>query len=276
MPSTLCTQSDESVFPFIKPPVAETERAKDPKLAEIPPIKFDVAKRYLDQVQPDVTAMSVAMLVDIRANIASGAIDDMTQLDSFVKASKARHPDAWAFRAQGMQQKELIAYVRNDEYFEKEDCLLYKFRQELFEYDVFHNSLRGMLKLYFDKLESGVRKNPAIDKGLAGAIHAEFFKAGCSLGAMSDVEALIMREYELPVPLDLAVDLDISDVKVNSRKAVMWKPTTGADQRLLVQEKYMGNGGFMDFSTDTNPGCWMKLKLRQDFDEFVTSFPTQK
>ena len=240
------------------------ERHRDPKLDEIPPVAFEVAKSYLNEVEPGKTAMGSALLQDIKANIKSGAIGDMAQFDAFVKASKKRHAKAWAFRAQGVQQKDVIKYLKDGETLEQTDWLLYKIRQELHEYDMFKNSPRGVLKLYFDKLERGVLKNPAIDKGLAGALHSEFFKTDCSLDTLADVEELIMAEFDKPLPGPDDADADVTDIKVYCPQSVKWKPATNEEECRLM--KQIVGKDFMD--TDI-PGNWMKLKLREHFSEFI-------
>lgn len=273
----MCTIDDLSDLPprnlpktKLAPPLAipysqpREERPRDPKFDEIPSVAFDVAKSYLNGVAPDKTAMGSSLLEDVKANIQSGKISDMTQFDAFVKASKKRHPRAWAFRAQGVQQKDLAKYLQDHESLVKEDWLLYKIRQELHEYDMFKNNPRGVLKLYFDKLERGVLKNPAIDQGLAGALHSEFFKKDCSLDTLADVEELIMAEYEKPLPGPDDADADVSDIKLHCRKSVFWKPTSNEEASRLM--KQIIGKDFMDIDI---PGNWMKLKLREHFSEFI-------
>ena len=262
----------------------EKGRSQDPKFDEIPPVPFEVAKRYFNQVAPDKTAMGATMLADIIEEIDRETVSDMTQLDCFFRKSKTRtlagcsasHIEAWAFRATtAAQQKDLIKYLRDGEDLLEEDWLIYKVRQELHEYQIFHGGIRGGLKLYFDKLERGVRKNPAIDKHLAGAIHAEFFQADCTLNKLDDVEALIMREYQKPVSLDLKQNPNISQIKVHCRNAVEWKPETMDEmKKLLKLQLHIGGAdhGVMEMDTKKNPGFFMKLKLKADFSNFVKEY----
>jgi hypothetical protein len=275
-PRTMGTQSDESsyenehpVFPPC-PSFAEVqeqfrkERAENPKYKEVPLVAFDVAKSYFAQATPDSSEIGPAMLEAIRTNIDSGAITDTTQLDAFIKASKTRFPRDWAFRAgSAAQAKDLSKYLRDGESLAKDDWLLYKIRQGLFEYDAFKNSPMGVLKLYFEKIEKGVIQNSAVDKTLAGVLLDEFYKPGCSLKTIGDVEALIMKEHLSELPEDIG---DASMIKMHSLNAVLWKPSSGDEAALLTQ--FMGKD-FMDLNTQANPGCWLKLKLRQSFGKFA-------
>jgi len=266
------TQSDENEHPIFPPPPSfaevqeqcRQERAKNPKYNEVPLVAFAVAKSYLAQATPNTSAMGPAMLEAIRTNIESRAIADTAQLDAFIKASKTRFPRDWAFRAvPGAQQKDIGKYLRDDESLATDDWLLYKIRQELCEYDAFKNSPMGVLKLYFEKVENGVIQNSAVDKTLAGVLLDEFYKPDCSLKTLADVEALIMQEHLSELPEDIC---DASKIKVYCRDAVLWKPSSGDEAAMLAQ--FMGKD-FMDLSTQANPGCWLKLKLRQSFGEFA-------
>jgi hypothetical protein len=272
-PRTMGTQSDENKH-LVSPPglgmeeVQEQfrkERAENPKYKEVPLVAFDVAKSYFAQATPNSSEIGPAMLEAIRTNIKSGAIADTAQLDAFCKASKTRFPRDWAFRAGSVaQQKDLTKYLRNDESLSKDvNWLIYKIRQGLFEYDAFKNSPMGVLTLYFEKVENGVIQNFAVDKTLAGILLDEFYKPGCSLRTIGDVEALIMKEHLSELPEDIC---DVSRIKVHCRNAVLWKPSSGDEAALLTQ--FMGED-FMDLNTQANPGCWLRLKLRQSFGEFA-------
>jgi len=271
-PRTMGTQSDENEHPVFPPcpSFAEVqeqfrrERAENPKYNEVPLVAFDVAKSYFAQATPDSSEIGPAMLEAIRTNIDSGAIADTAQLDAFIKASKTRFPRDWAFRAgSAAQQKDLAKYLRDGESLAKDDWLLYKIRQGFFEYDAFRNSPMGVLKLYFEKIENGVIQNSAVDKTLAGVLLDEFYKPGCSLKTIGHVEALIMKEHLSELPEDIS---DVSRIKVYCQNAVIWKPPSGDEAALLAQ--FMGKD-FMDLNTQANPGCWLKLKLRQSFGEFA-------
>jgi hypothetical protein len=240
------------------------ERAENPKYKEVPLVAFDVAKSYFAQATPNSSEIGPAMLEAIRTNIESGAIADTAQLDAFIKASKTRFPRDWAFRAgSAAQQKDLAKYLRNDESLAKDDWLLYKIRQRLFEYDAFKNSPMGVLRLYFEKVENGVIQNSAVDKTLAGVLLDEYYKPDCSLKTIGDVEELIIKEHLSELPEDIC---DASMIKMHCLNAVLWKPLSGDEAALLTQ--FMGKD-FMDLNTQTNPGCWLKLKLRQSFGEFA-------
>jgi hypothetical protein len=267
------TQSDDNehtVFPPC-PSFAEVqeqfrkERAENPKYKEVPLVAFDVAKSYFAQATPNSSEIGPAMLEAIRTNIESGALADTAQLDAFIKASKTRFPRDWAFRAgSAAQQKDLAKYLRNDDdCLKPENWLLYKIRQRLFEYDAFKNSPMGVLQLYFEKIEKGVIQNPAIEKTLAGVLVDEFYKPDCGLKTIGDVEALIMKEHLSELPEDIC---DASMIKMHCLNAVLWKPLSGDEAALLTQ--FMGKD-FMDLNTQANPGCWLKLKLRQSFGEFA-------
>jgi hypothetical protein len=272
-PRTMSTQSDQNKHPVSPPGLGmeqvqeqfRKERAENPKYKEMPLVAFDVAKSYFAQATPNSSEIGPAMLEAIRTNIDSGAIADTAQLDAFIKASKTRFPRDWAFRAgSAAQQKDLAKYLRNDDDgLKPEIWLLYKIRQRLFEYDAFKNSPMGVLQLYFEKIENGVIQNPAIDKTLAGVLLDEFYKPGCSFKTIGDLEALIMNEHLSKLPDDVC---DISNIKINCRNSVLWKPSSGDEAALLTQ--FMGKD-FMDLNTQANPGCWLKLKLRQSFGEFA-------
>ena len=284
------------------------EHPRDPKFNEIPPVAFDVAESYFNELNGDMlaetekkfhdikneigcntignmvqledfllaskyvgkTAMTDAMLKDIHKEIENKTLSDMAQLDAFLKLSKTRHSKAWTFQPKSAQWKDLAKYLRDDDAtFCGEDMLLYKVRQELFEYgvrrDMTPDNMTGLLKLFFDKLESGVLKSTAIDKTFAKALHSEFFEADCKLKTLSDVEALIMKEYNTKVSLDLKVEIDLSNIKVFGKSAVEWKPSS-ADESTLEQLAKANCPGMV--STKTDPGFWFKLKLQQDFNDF--------
>jgi hypothetical protein len=68
-----------------------------------------------------------------------------------------------------------------------------------------------------------------------------------------------MKEHLSELPEDIS---DVSMIRVYCRNAVLWKPSSGDEAALLTQ--FMGK----DLNTQANPGCWLKLKLRQSFGEF--------
>jgi hypothetical protein len=136
------------------------------------------------------------------------------------------------------------------------------------------NNPRGVLKLFFQDIESGKIRSAVITKELAGAVVEEFDETKCtkySLNTLLGVEEMILMERKaeiLPNKDGLSI---VSKIKVHSRRAIkLWTPATGDEMRKLFsfRDKGSDDAPSVDLCPKSNLGVWIKLKMRQEFKTF--------
>jgi hypothetical protein len=123
------------------------------------------------------------------------------------------------------------------------------------------------LNVYFSAISGG--KKSVITQALADAVLAELGKP--NLDTLVGVEKMILDEHEAQILQDATGLSIISQIKVHSRKPMNWTPKTGEEMRMLFSHREasdIGSDGCVDLCPGSNPGVWMKLKMRQEFKSF--------
>jgi hypothetical protein len=132
------------------------------------------------------------------------------------------------------------------------------------------------LMSFFSGISGGTSKSPVITQGLAGAVVAELKKQtdNKTYNTLADVEEMILNEHKAPIQKNAL----ISEIKVHCRKPINWTPKTGEEMKELLKHRVEGDvlqlhrvegdDNYVDLCPTNNPGVWMKLKMRQEFDDF--------
>jgi hypothetical protein len=128
------------------------------------------------------------------------------------------------------------------------------------------------LNSYFSGISGGTKS--VITQALANAVLAELGKP--NLDTIAGVEKMIWDEHEAQIVQDATGLSIISKIKVHCRNPMKWTPATGEEMRTLFSHKQardMGSNGCVDLCPTTNPGVWMKFKIRQEFENFNNKNP---
>ena len=207
-------------------------------------VEFALVKTFYDCAQPADTALDMALVREIAASIQSGSIKSMAELDAFLRASKPRFPEAWAWKPEGRAQERKLGllYSETDNFVVPETWLQLKHRQEQLEWKW------SVLERFFRKVAAGELAS-AVDQRLAADITRRMAKDK----AINSVG--LLEQY-----LDWSV--------ARHSEAFAWKPKDRAQQEALLTHK----GNHMQASgQDANVGRWLKLKIRHELCTFSSS-----
>ncbi len=138
------------------------------------------------------------------------------------------------------------------------------------------------LKLFFKT--AGERESPVTTQALANAVLEEFDKSTYPLDTLADVEKMILAEHTAPIQKHETKGHSIfSEIKVHCRKPIHWTPKTGEEMGALFKHRVEGDvlqihaveadDNYVDLCPTSNPGVWMKLKMRQEFEDFNKKNP---
>jgi hypothetical protein len=132
------------------------------------------------------------------------------------------------------------------------------------------------LNCFFERISTCEIPHPVITKALAIAVVAELNKK--TYNTLADVEKMILDEHTAPIQ-KIDGRSEISEIKVHCRKPInLWTPKTGEEMRALFKHRVQGDvleihrvegdDNYVDLCPTNNPGVWMKLKMRQEFEDF--------
>jgi hypothetical protein len=122
-------------------------------------------------------------------------------------------------------------------------------------------TVNPLISFFSDISKPNGRESPVITKALANAVLAKLGESN----TIADVEKMILNAHNL----EHEKVLEVSEIKVHSRRAMQWTPATGDEMRMLFSLRDKGSDDkHFDLCPKENLGVWMKLKMRKEFKDF--------